>query len=61
LSLMLTEAGLSFEQHDPNSPPLLIEHKLDKVFLKACVSSPQTHKNNKTKENKTFLSSKRMS
>ena len=49
LSLILTDPGLCVVQHDPNSPPLLIEHKLDKVFLKACVSSPQTHRNDEVK------------
>ena len=42
LSLIFTEAVLCVEQHDPNIPSVLIEHKLDKVFLRACVSSPHT-------------------
>ena len=52
-SLMLTDPGLCVVQHDPNSPPLLIEHKLDRVFLKACVSSPQTHRNVEVKTSET--------
>ena len=49
LSLTFTDTASCVRQHDPNSPSLLIEHKLDKVFLRACVSSPQTHKNEEDK------------
>ena len=45
LSLIFTAAVLCVEQHDPNAPCVLIEHKLDKVFLRACVSSPRTQRN----------------
>ena len=53
LSFKFTEAVLCVEQHDPNFPSLLIEHKLDKVFLRPSVSSPHAHSNVEAKTSET--------
>ena len=45
LSLIFTASMLCVKQHDPNVPSVLFEHRLDKVFLRACVSSPHTQRN----------------
>ena len=54
-SFRFTEAVLCVEQHDPNSPSLLIEHKLDNVFLRPFVSSPHAHKHVEVKTSETRI------
>ena len=52
-SFRFTEAVLCVKQHDPNSPALLIEHKLDNVFLRPFVSSPHANNNVEAKASET--------